>query len=370
MGERIRSSATTIARTETNGATNGGAIVAAQESGVVQGKTWVAALDERTRDTHLEAHDQTVPLDQDFAVGAGVGPSPGQIGLAEEDINCFPAGTIVYAENVHAAMKRFYHGPMVTITLRDRVFAVTPNHPLLTDSGWKVAGDIAEGDDLVGYSLIKEFGLASPYPYNTETEISEVFGFATVSGHSRRIAGSGPQFHGDGFDSNVDIVWPDSQLLNAGNPTVFDPSRQDILAASNINSTDLLGGSTGGQFSVSSCLTSDGSVRSGGESLSLVGAGLRHAEVHGVASPSWSDPVLTQSGIDGRPTRAELAGKRLYRQPGVVTLNKVIGVDIVPFDGHVYNLHTESNHYTANGIITHNCRCFLNFVLDTQEMPT
>lgn len=88
MGERIRSSATTIARTETNGATNGGAIIAAQDSGVVQGKTWVAALDERTRDTHLEAHDQTVPLDGDFTVGGGVGPSPGQIGLAEEDINC------------------------------------------------------------------------------------------------------------------------------------------------------------------------------------------------------------------------------------------------------------------------------------------
>lgn len=88
MGDRIRSSATTIARTETNGATNGGAIIAAQDSGVVQGKTWVAALDERTRDTHLEAHDQTVALDQDFTVGAGVGPSPGQIGIAEEDINC------------------------------------------------------------------------------------------------------------------------------------------------------------------------------------------------------------------------------------------------------------------------------------------
>lgn len=89
MGDRIRSSATTIARTETNGATNGGAIIAAQESGVVQGKTWVAALDERTRETHTTAHDQpAIPLDQDFIVGDGSGPSPGQIGLPEEDINC------------------------------------------------------------------------------------------------------------------------------------------------------------------------------------------------------------------------------------------------------------------------------------------
>jgi uncharacterized protein with gpF-like domain len=88
MGERIRSSATTIARTETNGAVSGGALIAAEESGVVQGKTWVAALDERTRDTHIEAHDQTVPLDQDCVVGSGTGPSPGQINEAGESINC------------------------------------------------------------------------------------------------------------------------------------------------------------------------------------------------------------------------------------------------------------------------------------------
>lgn len=88
MGDRIRSSGTVIARTETNGAVNGGAILAAEQSGVVQGKTWVAALDERTRDTHVEAHDQTVPLTSDFMVGSGMGPSPGQIGVAEEDINC------------------------------------------------------------------------------------------------------------------------------------------------------------------------------------------------------------------------------------------------------------------------------------------
>lgn len=88
MGDRIRSSSTVIARTEVNGATNGGAIIAAEQSGVVQKKTWVAALDERTRETHVEAHDQTVPFEDDFQVGDGAGPSPGQIGLPEEDINC------------------------------------------------------------------------------------------------------------------------------------------------------------------------------------------------------------------------------------------------------------------------------------------
>lgn len=88
MGERIRSSGEAIARTEVIGATNGGTMAAWRQSGVVVGKTWLAALDARTRETHTDAHGQTVDLDKDFTVGGGHGPHPGAIGLPEEDIMC------------------------------------------------------------------------------------------------------------------------------------------------------------------------------------------------------------------------------------------------------------------------------------------
>jgi HK97 family phage portal protein len=88
MGDRIRSSEEVIARTETIGAYNGGTLEGWRQSGQVQGKTWLAALDDRTRETHVAAHNQTVGIDQDFRVGAGKGPAPGQIGLPEEDIQC------------------------------------------------------------------------------------------------------------------------------------------------------------------------------------------------------------------------------------------------------------------------------------------
>lgn len=88
MGDRIRSTPETIARTEAIGAANGGTLLAWEGSGVVQEKEWLAALDERTRDTHIAAHGQVVPIHGNFQVGAGHGPAPGQIGLAEEDINC------------------------------------------------------------------------------------------------------------------------------------------------------------------------------------------------------------------------------------------------------------------------------------------
>jgi SPP1 gp7 family putative phage head morphogenesis protein len=88
MADRIKSTPETIARTEVIGAMNGGTLEAWRQSDVVKTKTWLAALDERTRETHMLAHGQIVALDEDFVVGTGRGPAPGQMGVAEEDINC------------------------------------------------------------------------------------------------------------------------------------------------------------------------------------------------------------------------------------------------------------------------------------------
>lgn len=88
MQDRIMSSSETIARTETIGAANGGTLLAWDQSGLDLDKAWLAALDDRTRESHAEAHGQVVGLKENFSVGAGEGPAPGQIGIAEEDINC------------------------------------------------------------------------------------------------------------------------------------------------------------------------------------------------------------------------------------------------------------------------------------------
>lgn len=98
MAERIRSTPETIARTEVIGASNGGTLEAWKQTDVVEGKSWLAALDDRTRDTHVAAHGQTVGLDEDFQVGGCSGPAPGQTGCAEEDIQCRCTITAVLAE--------------------------------------------------------------------------------------------------------------------------------------------------------------------------------------------------------------------------------------------------------------------------------
>lgn len=88
MADRIRSSGTTIARTETTRASTTGTHAGWKASGVVSHVQWLAALDERTRATHVTAHGQTVELGERFQVGGCSGPGPGEIDCASESVNC------------------------------------------------------------------------------------------------------------------------------------------------------------------------------------------------------------------------------------------------------------------------------------------
>jgi len=83
--------ADTIGRTETIAAYNGGDIASARALGEYgpTAKRWLATLDSRTRETHVDADGQTVPLAEPFIVGGdsldypvAPGGSPGEV------INC------------------------------------------------------------------------------------------------------------------------------------------------------------------------------------------------------------------------------------------------------------------------------------------
>lgn len=88
MTLRIDQSSGAIARTEVQAGMTAGTVEGWRQTGVVQQKTWIATFDDRVRDTHAEAHGQTVALDDDFTVGTATGPGPGQMDEAGETINC------------------------------------------------------------------------------------------------------------------------------------------------------------------------------------------------------------------------------------------------------------------------------------------
>lgn len=90
-----------ISRTETTGAYNAGGRDAAATEGA-QAKRWVATSDARTRDSHLAASGQCVPLAEPFDVGGSELDMPADpSGAAHETINC--RCTLVYADSCEEA---------------------------------------------------------------------------------------------------------------------------------------------------------------------------------------------------------------------------------------------------------------------------
>jgi len=83
--------ADTIGRTETVAAYNGGEFAGAQalgDDGPTE-KSWLAALDARTRDSHAEADGQTVAFGEPFIVGGVPMQHPHDAGAPpEEVVNC------------------------------------------------------------------------------------------------------------------------------------------------------------------------------------------------------------------------------------------------------------------------------------------
>jgi hypothetical protein len=94
-----------IARTETTGAYNAGSLDAAYVEGQ-RVKVWMATGDDRTRDTHLAASGQCVPVEDDFTVGGVPLAMPGDpSGPGHETIQC--RCTMVYADSCSEASRRY-----------------------------------------------------------------------------------------------------------------------------------------------------------------------------------------------------------------------------------------------------------------------
>ena len=85
--ENAKYRAEMVSRTEVISASNAGALDRYTKEGVKQ-KEWFAAMDERTRETHLAAHGQIVGVGENFRVGADYMSAPVQGSIPEENINC------------------------------------------------------------------------------------------------------------------------------------------------------------------------------------------------------------------------------------------------------------------------------------------
>jgi len=323
--------------------------------------------------------------------------------------NCVLPDTIVSAGCDHNIVEGFvasYKGPVVKLILADgRRLSVTVNHMLLTPHGYMRAGDLREGSDVIGCSPGQwTRSINIPDNNNQPTRIQEkISSFSKQSSMSAsRMEVSSKDFHGDGIFMNgdIDIIRSNSELWSTMQSGFSEPVEHNPFALG-FNDTSLLSRfSSLDKFLFRSGLSFDGGVGSIREQKAIFLAQLLHSQSISMSSgPSW-DTMLTKDFINsnfidtnGQSYLKSRLASNISADNGIfvdktsffeaelsqLTMNsclsdskiiselldgysgeivplKIIGIERFDYTGHVYDLHTMTSSYWAEGILSSNCR--------------
>jgi SPP1 gp7 family putative phage head morphogenesis protein len=124
-----------------------------------------------------------------------------------EDYQCLPGDSgIDFGGGIEKCFRRWYDGELTTLILESgKAIRATPNHPVLTLNGWKPVCLVDNSDHLV--DLSEDLRWASEaYGDERITTIRQIFESCRESGLGFSFPGQREQFHGDGSNSNVDII--------------------------------------------------------------------------------------------------------------------------------------------------------------------
>jgi hypothetical protein len=356
---------------------------------------FLATLDSKTTVQCAANDGKTFPV--------GEGPMP------PLHANCFPGDTVVSSSSgVASVTKRRFDGEVCVIrTASGQVLTATPNHPILTSSGWVGIGRLGVGDHVVRDRSGKWRAVVDghgQYVPSTIHDVAESF-FASPNVVTVPVPVSAPDFHGDASDGDVAVVGADRSLLAKRYASVAQHVDQVSLVGA-----DLLAPRSRSprQLFRPSLAPANSLVSRSGKRLALMLRSASHAcklLLRAVAGSTpmthkelaynaggWasevpsdscdSDPFVEHAdsldGVDfhridrpagshGRATApqepvdlgaadARLAHEILDGRTGLVSLDEIVDVHREWFAGDVFNMETGRGFYTANGLIVHNCR--------------
>lgn len=364
--------------------------------------------DSRTRPSHLALNNIIRHIDDSFWYTHY--PPNGH--------SCFLPDTNIDGAS-HGAIKRFYDGQIVElITKSGRKLRVTANHPILTGRGWVVAKRIKQGDDLIAYNRpIKGFDIdgLSGQVYNNQPVPTAEDLFKTFVGYALRVAkGSTLKFdsnicfrdceiHIDILDSslviNINSKTSESSskiiLVDRCNaifgttvlPTVGSSDWSHIIPNAVIakDSTDISSGCIADfcdftlsdfigfiftkysnlqiSIGVPSGLPSSGAL-AGNSTLSLFdGLPLNR---FGLALISQDNTLFGELSTNGASGDLGLFGYLIDAHSSHVFSDPVVNIINSSYIGHVYDFQGDCGLLSANGIITHNCRCSVGAITESQ----
>lgn len=292
-------------------------------------------------------------------------------------VRCLPGDShVLPVGGVTAGSERWFEGDVVTIETDENLLTVTPNHPILSDAGWIPAGDLAKDVNVFG-SLKRDWEsllVGSDEDYMVSS-IEDVFGSLDLEGF--RMPVTAPDFHNDGANSDVAVIRPNRKVLS-GVGIAQPPEHTDqipFFVRDIVSQVTFPGLSPGAPF-LERNLTTPGGFMGGGDLMRPLACGhVSPLGALGFGLGAGFDTSFNQATSESTATNASLFREFVLAFPFDITKQKVVEVRNHYFSGHVYNLQTGSGVYLADGIITHNCRCWLSpivsedlFAQDIQEI--
>lgn len=285
-------------------------------------------------------------------------------GLIPVHPNCFLPGTRVSGSFI-GGLKSLYSGPALEIkTSKGHRLQVTPNHPILTPSGWVPAKRLREGHQLfsqggqVGHSISVDNNYG-PAP------IEEVFQSLRSRGLTPIQPGS-LDLHGDAAYSvgHIDIV---GALGLAELPTQMFRQRSLVLA--DMGRSNLFGQSPCGKCggSILAATTRSPSSRALFTDVPSFFNGQPLQPLRLGPAANW-DVTRSEKSHQMSSTDPAFLRDLIERSAGEITLDVVSEVRSFTYEGHVYDLQSLTGWYLSQGITVSNCRCaWLPVVEDPED---
>ena len=375
------------ARTMMTGVQNAGRVDAyerAKALGIPVRKQWLATLDARTRHWHKELDGVIVENDEPFENEFGKIMFPGDPEAHAANVyNCFVGNTKIATDsNIVRSYKHDYSGRLFTVKTASGVeFTCTPNHPILTASGWIAAERLKCGDNLLIASVRKDDSLRiNPHVNHTFARIDALHSLFKIMGGERTTSLS-VNFHGDIPASDVEIITQKWFLGSDWNTSGSNSVDKFLLKHAN---KTFMGKSAFVKHFGRIGFAALGFVSSLSKALAFVFRGMRHTVVHSFRTIAGGDAIVLESKTDNMSRDSKLICKGLNGSSSIVFADdivdiKVFSVSHVP----VYNLQTDNGHYFVNSSISesgekcsnnfaiaHNCRCTLMAAIKGFEIDT
>lgn len=379
FGEATDWRAENIARTETLRSSNW-AITQGMKLAGVTSRDWLGINDGKEREAHVAMNGQSRAIDHPFTAPGGFSAMfPGDFGDPSLDCQCFVGETpIASPSDILRVYRREYSGELVEVASEDgHSFTGTPNHPVLTARGWIPLRDLNESDHLVRTTSADVFGSIGHHEQDGHASFEEIYDLATLSRSTLRMAaGAHENFHGDGFESEVNVVTVHGHLGDRAQPASLKHLAHLPLAGPSFLKRELASGSEAHALRLGRGTTTDRIMRGLREARTLIGSETTHPNDIGLGAAADLDSGLQKSSAYAGSRDPETLAQRELAFASDVGRDQSLSIDIgaktvMPALGfvrvarvrrfssscQVFNLQSASSWYLANGFVSHNCRC-------------